>query len=57
MTKRNITSAIVIVSGLSLPIPGAVEKLLNSQLVNAVLAQVVIDNFSFDQIQNLPVVV
>ena len=52
-----VKSAMIVVSGLFLHIPGAVDKLLDPQLVNALLAQMVVDDFFFDQFQNLPVVV
>lgn len=52
-----VKSAMIVVSGLFLHIPGAIDKLLDPQLVNAVLAQVVVDDFFFDQFQNLPVIV
>lgn len=43
-----VKSAMIVVSGLFLHIPGAIDKLLDPQLVNAVLAQMVVDNFFFD---------
>ena len=52
-----LNSAMIVISGLFLHIPGAIDKLLDPQLVNAVLAQVVVDDFFFDQFQNLPVIV
>ena len=52
-----VKSAMIVVSGLFLHIPGAIDKLLDPQLVNAVLAQMVVDDFFFDQFQNLPVIV
>ena len=52
-----VKSAMIVVSGLFLHIPRAVDKLLDPKLVNALLAQMVVDDFFFDQFQNLPVVV
>ena len=43
-----VKSAMIVVSGLFLHIPGAIDKFLDPQLVNAVLAQMVVDNFFFD---------
>ena len=43
-----VKSAMIVVSGLFLHIPWAIDKRLDPQLVNAVLAQMVVDNFFFD---------
>ena len=53
----NVKSAVIVVSGPLLHIPGTVDEVLNSQLINAILTQVVIDNFFSNPLQDLPVIV
>lgn len=55
--RWRIKSAIIVVSSPFLHIPRTIDKLLNSQLIDTVLAQVVVDNFFSDQVQNLLVIV
>ena len=48
-----IKSAIIVVSGPFLQIPGAIDKLLDFQLIDAVLAQMLVNNFFSDQVQTM----
>ena len=48
-----IKSAIIVVSGPFLQIPGAIDKLLDFQLIDAVLAQMLVKNLFSDQVQTM----
>ena len=52
-----IKSAIIVISSPFIQIPGAIDKLLDFQLIDAVLAQMLVNNFFSNQVQTMTYIV